>query len=184
MHRRCVPLLALATSVMLTACGHGPATPSRTPTATAEPSASSTAGTAQTMLVLQAFESSLIAFDTAAREMNPDDPKVPATATGDQVIHELTTLNSWKIQGITAKGDLPHVIDSHVVSMTPTTAQVKACVYDPSTFIYAATGKDAPNSAAGQYYFDIDATLALVADVWKVSSSKTQSEFNACLPGY
>lgn len=183
MHHRRVPLLASASVAILAACGHGPATPSPTPTLTAKPSVSATGGT-QNALVLQAFESSLVAFDTAAREMNPDDPKVPATATGDQVIHELTTLNSWKVQGITAKGDLPHVINSQVVSTTPTTAQVKACVYDPSIFIYAATGKAAPNSAAGQYYFDIDATLSLVSDVWKVSSSKTQSEFNACLPGY
>jgi len=183
-HRRCVPLLALASSATLTACGHGPATPSATPMATAKPSANSAAGGAQTALVLHAFEASLVAFDVAVREMNPDDPEIPATATGDQVVHELTTLNSWKIQGITAKGDLPHVIDSHVVSTTMTTAQVKGCVYDPGVLIYKTTGKDVPTNTAGQFYIDVDASLTLAGGAWKIAKSETQSEVTACLPGY
>lgn len=186
MHYRHAPRLALVSvaAVCVAACGHGGSTPTPRPTPTTRSTSSATATGTQTELALQAFESSVLAFDTAAREMNPDDPKIPATATGDQVIHELTTLNSWKLQGITAKGDLPHVVDSRVTSMSTTTAQVKACVHDPSVFIYAATGKPAPYNAAGQSYFDIDATLTFVTGFWKVSSSKTQSEFNSCLPGY
>lgn len=184
MHHRRVPLLASVSVVILAACGHGPATPSPTPTPTAKPSASSTAGGTQTAVVLHAFEASLTAFDVAVREMNPDDPQIPATATDDQVIHELTTLNSWKVQGITAKGDLPHVIDSHVVSMTAATAQVKGCVYDPGVLIYKATGKDVPTNTAGQFYIDVDASLVLAEGAWKISKSQTQSEVTACLSGY
>jgi len=51
-------------------------------------------------------------------------------------------------------------------------------------YIYAATGKEAPYNASGQDYIDFDATLTFVSGVWKVSNSKTQSEFNSCLPGY
>src|SRR5438445_6941060 len=97
---------------VLAGCGDGGTSRSTgTPSPVAVHSAATQTGSPATndALILHAFEASVVAFDVAVREMNPDDPAIPATTTGDQVVHALTTLNSWKLQGITAKGDLPHV---------------------------------------------------------------------------
>jgi hypothetical protein len=180
------PLLGAA--VVLAGCGDGGSTSRSTagPTPTAlqsTPTPTSSPDT-QNALILHAFETSVVAFDVAVREMNPDDPAIPASTTGDQVVHELTTLNSWKAQGITAKGDLPRVIDSKLLSSSAATATVRACVYDPGVLIYKATGATVPTNVTGQFYVDVDATLDLVGGVWKVSHTTTQSEVDACLPGY
>ncbi len=180
-------IATIAGATLLAACGtNGGAQPS----ARARPTLNQTTATptasrdAEDALVLRAIADWAIAFDSAVREMNPDDPRLPATATGKQLVRNLTTLNQWKIEGITAKGDLPHVIDSRVEARTATTANIKACIYDPGILIYKATGRDAPTNAAGQFYVDFAATLELIGGTWKVSDSNTQSEYSACLPGF
>ena len=172
---------------LFVACGGNATTTSSTAIAASRsPDAPTASPTPDPLVsaVLSAYEASVVAYDKAVREMNPEEPAIPATTTGNQVIHELTTLNQWKLQGITSKGDPPRVLDSHVVSSAANTADVVACVYDPGILIYASTGKSVPTNFAGQFYVNARATLKLVSGTWKVSDSKGQTEGSGCLAGY
>src|SRR5690242_5422238 len=122
-HNNALALAALTSGVLFIAgCGgnqsSGTPTPSAHSTSTPTPSASPSADAP----LVKAVSDWSLAFDSAVRAMNPDDPGLPATATGNQLVHDLTTLHSWQIQGITAKGDLPRVLDGHVETMTAKTA--------------------------------------------------------------
>ena len=179
--------VVLLAGLLGAACGGNAATTSSTAPVSSAPTIAPTLSPTpdpNATAALAAFAASVTAFDQAVRDMNPDDPKIPATTTGDQVIHELTTLHSWKIQGITAKGDLPRVVGSHIVSLTADTAELMACVYDPSVLIYATTGQPVPTNTAGQFYVDTHASLKLDMGHWKISRSTTQTETAGCLPGY
>lgn len=177
----------LLMALLVSACGGTATATSLTATVSSPPTASPTASPTpdpSVAAVLRVFGAAGLAFDQAVRAMNPEDPRIPATATGAQLIHELTTLHQWKIAGITAKGDLPKVLTSHVVSMTASTAEVAGCVYDPGVLIYATTGQLVPTNTGGQFYVDEHVTLTIVDGVWKVSDSTTQTESSGCLAGY
>lgn len=171
--------LVLATTLALAACG-APAPPSATgaQTRTATPSPSADPATAA---VLTAYRSATQAFVHAGVTMNPNDPLLPATMTGEELSTVKKNLIIDRAGRIVARGDITSM-HAHVVSNDSSTAVVRDCVYSALLLFDATTGAPAPGSASGPQNVGITATLVYTGGAWKESTQ--DGKFGSCPVGY
>ena len=158
--------LVLASALVLAACGT-PAgqssTGKPTPTTTL-PSSADRANAA----VLAAYRSATQAFVHAGVTMNPNDPLLPATMTGQELSTVKKNLLVDQAGGLIAKGDIT-LTDPHVVSNDGGVALVRDCQYSAILLVYAKTGQGAPGVANGPQNIAVTATVTLTEGAWKVS---------------
>ena len=116
---------------LASACG-SPSTaaaPTPTPTDPASPSAAATPtpdpGAAA---VVKAYVDATAAFVHAELAMDPNDPALIATMTGDELSTVKKNLIIDRAGGLVARGDIKPT-DPHVVSMDGRTAVVRDCEY-------------------------------------------------------
>lgn len=171
--------LVLATAVAIGACG-APAPPSATgaQTRTVTPSPSADPANAA---VLAAYRSATQAFVHAGVTMNPNDPLLSATMTGQELSTVKKNLIIDRAGDIVARGDITPM-HPHVVSTDGTTAVVRDCVYSALLLYDAKTGAAAAGNASGPQNVGITATLTYVDGAWKESSQN--GEFGSCPLGY
>jgi hypothetical protein len=161
--------LLLVTALALTACGSpGVAAPpsiTRTPPSTF--AATQTANPADAAVVA-AYRSATQAFVHAGVTMNPNDPALPATMTGQELSTVKKNLIIDRASGLVARGDIT-VTDPHVISNDQQTAVLRDCQYSAILVVDAKTGQGAPGIANGPQNIAVTATLTLLAGTWKVS---------------
>jgi hypothetical protein len=158
--------LVLATALALAACGAPPApSAAGAQTRTATPSPAADPANAA---VLAAYRSATRAFVHAGVTMNPNDPLLPATMTGEELSTVKKNLLIDQASHLIAKGDIT-VTDPHVVSNDHGSAVVRDCQYSAVLLVDATTGQGAPGVANGPQNIAVTATLALTDGTWKVS---------------
>ena len=171
--------LVLATTLALAGCGapaSASATSAQTRTATPSPSADPADAA-----VLAAYRSATQAFVHAGVTMNPNDPLLPATMTGQELSTVKKNLIIDRAGGIVARGDITSM-HAHVVSNDGSTAVVRDCVYSALLLFDARTGASAPGSANGPQNVGITATLVYIDGAWKESTQ--DGKFGSCPVGY
>ena len=177
--RRLDGCLVLASTLAFAGCGApGGQSASSTPpgTATHPP----TAGPANAA-VLAAYRSATQAFVHAGVTMNPNDPLLPATMTGQELSTVKKNLLIDQAGGLIAKGDIT-VTDPHVVSSDGRTAVVRDCQYSAILLVDAKTGVGAPGVANGPQNIAVTATFVLVDAVWK--ESQQEGKVGMCPVGF
>jgi hypothetical protein len=158
--------LVLATTVALASCG-GPAASSASGSqaSTATPSPSADPANAA---VLAAYRNATQAFVHAGVTMNPNDPLLPATMTGQELSTVKKNLLIDQASHLVAKGDIT-VTDAHVVSIDAGSAVVRDCQYSAILLVDARTGQGAPGVANGPQNIAVTATVTMIGGIWKVS---------------
>jgi hypothetical protein len=171
--------LVLATAVAIGACG-APAPPSATgaQTRTVTPSPSADPANAA---VLAAYRGATRAFVHAGVTMNPNDPLLPATMTGQELSTVKKNLLIDQAGGLIAKGDIT-VTDPHVVSNDGGVAVVRDCQYSAILLVDAKTGQGAPGVANGPQNIAVTATFVLTDAVWK--ESEQDGKVGTCPIGF
>jgi hypothetical protein len=161
--------LVLVTGPALTACGTpGTAAPPPTTTAPLPTSASIQAANPADAPVVAAYRSATQAFVHAGVTMNPNDPALPATMTGQELSTVKKNLIIDRASGLIARGDIT-LTDPHVISNDQQTAVLRDCQYSAILLVDAKTGQGASGVANGPQNIAVTATLAMVEGTWKVS---------------
>jgi len=171
--------LVLATTLALAGCGapaSASATSAQTRTATPSPSADPA-----NAAVLAAYRSATRAFVHAGVTMNPNDPLLPATMTGQELSTVKKNLLIDQASHLIAKGDIT-VTDPHVVSNDHGSAVVRDCQYSAVLLVDATTGQGAPGVANGPQNIAVTATFVLTNAVWK--ESQQDGKVGTCPIGF
>jgi hypothetical protein len=174
-------LLTLAAgAVFLSGCGTpttAAATQSNSPVATA----ASPTPNPISVAVVNAYRGATAAFVHAEKAMDPNDPKLPATMTGQELSTVKKNLIIDKAGGLIARGDITPS-DPHVVSADGQNAVVRDCAYSALLLYVAKTGGPAPGVANGPQNIGISATFVLVNGTWKESLADLR--VGSCPIGY
>lgn len=171
--------LLLSSALILVACGTpGAATvvspPSRSPTPAPATNPADAA-------VVAAYRNATAAFVHAGQTMNPDDPELPATMSGQELSTVTKNLLVDKAGGLVARGDIT-LTDPHVVANDGQTATLRDCQYSGILLVDAKTGQGAPGVANGPQYIAVTATFVLTNGVWK--ESQQDGKVGPCPIGY
>lgn len=159
--------LLLSSALILVACGTpGAATivspPSRSPTPAPATNPADAA-------VVAAYRNATAAFVHAGQTMNPDDPELAATMSGQELSTVTKNLLIDRAGGLVARGDIT-LTDPHVVANDGQTATLRDCQYSGILLVDARTGQGAPGVANGPQYIAVTATLTSKDGVWRVAS--------------
>jgi hypothetical protein len=162
-------LLTLAAgAVLLGGCGN------TTPATAAQSSAavSTTAGASPTSpasaLVVTAYINATAAFVHAEKAMDPNDPALLATMTGQELSTVKKNLIIDRAGGLIARGDIT-TSDPHVTSLDGQTAVLRDCQYSALLLYDARTGGPAPGVANGPQNIAVTTTMVTVDGTWRVA---------------
>ena len=164
---RLLEALLLAGALAIAACG----TPGRVATIPSQPAGlhTSASPTGQAdAAVVAAYRDATKAFVHAGQTMNPDDPALAATMSGQELSTVTKNLLIDKAGDLIARGDIT-MTDPHVVSNDGKTATLRDCQYSAVLLVDAKTGKGAAGVANGPQYIAVTATLASKDGVWRVT---------------
>jgi len=159
---------AVLTVAALGSCG------SPTPPATAPSisSARASAGTptpgAESAVVVNAYLRATAAFVHAEQVMDPNDPGLLATMTGQELSTVKKNLIIDKAGGLIARGDITPS-DPHVTSFDGQSAVVRDCQYSALLLYDARTGGAAPGVANGAQNIAVTTTMVMVGGTWKIA---------------
>ncbi len=171
--------LVLASALALAACGTpAPAGAVGAQTHTATPSRAADPANAA---VVAAYRSATQAFVHAGVTMNPNDPLLPATMTGQELSTVKKNLLIDQAGGLIAKGDIT-VTGPHVISNHGGVAVVRDCQYSAILLVDAKTGQGAPGVANGPQNIAVTATFVLTNAVWK--ESQQDGKVGTCPIGF
>ena len=158
-----------AAGVLLSACGTAPArsiqATSPLTTSAVTPSGSDNPADAA---VVAAYLSATRAFVHAGTTMDPNDPALLATMTGEELSTVKKNLIIDRAAGLVARGDITPM-HPHIVSDDHQTAVLRDCQYSAVLLVNAKTGTGAPGVANGPQNIGVTATLMLLGASWKVS---------------
>ena len=174
-------LLTLAAgAVLLSGCGSPTtaATQSNSPAAT---SAASATPNPVSAAAVNAYLGATAAFVHAEKAMDPNDPALPATMTGQELSTVKKNLIIDRAGGLVARGDITPS-DPHVVSMDGQTAVVHDCAFSALLLYDGKTGQPARGNASGPQNVGVTATLTNVDGTWK--ESLVDGRFGSCALGY
>ena len=172
--------ILLAGALALVACG----APDHSATISSPPSRSpisSPAANADDAAVVAAYRSATAAFVHAGQTMNPDDPALLATMSGQELSTVTKNLLIDKAGGLVARGDVT-LTDPHVVANDGQTATLRDCQYSGILLVDAKTGQGAPGVANGPQDIAITATFVFTNGVWK--ESQQDGKVGPCPIGY
>jgi hypothetical protein len=173
--------LALAATAALLGCGSPTAGSNlNTPGQHSSSVASSTAGP-NDLAVVTAFVNATAAFVHAEQAMDPDDPGLPATMTGEELSAVKKNLIIDKAGGLVARGDITPS-HPHIVSRDAQTAVIRDCVHSALLLYDAWTGGPAPGTANGPQDIGITATFVNLNGTWK--ESLADLKVGSCPLGY
>lgn len=113
--------------------------------------------------------------------MDPTDPALPATMTGQELSTVKKNLIIDRAGGLMARGDITPS-RPHVVSLDGQTAVVRDCLYSSLLLYDAKSGGPAPGVVNGPQNIGIAATLVLAGGVWKLSLQ--DGKVGTCPLGY
>jgi len=122
--------------------------------------------------VLAGYRAFWGAYLEAADPMDPTNPALTATATGEELQQVKRTFTGHFQKGEVIRGELD--LRPKVTGQTGSTATVTDC-YGDSTHVYdSATGerKDPPETVR----YQVTATMVTDGGVWKVSTMKEEGE--------
>jgi hypothetical protein len=174
-------LLTLAAgAVFLGGCG-SPTTAGTTQSSShAATSAGAPTPNATTVALITAYAKATAAFVHAEKTMDPNDPALLATMTGQELSTVKKNLIIDRAGGLVARGDITPS-DPHVASVDGQTAVVRDCAYS-ALLLYDKTGQPAPGNASGPQNVGVTATLSYVDGAWK--ESLVDGRFGSCPLGY
>ena len=136
---------------------------------------------ARDQAVLTAYRAATAAFVHAETAMDPNDPALPATMTGDELSTVKKNVIIDRAGGLVARGDITPS-DPHLTSLDGATAVVRDCAYSALLLYDAKTGGAAPGVANGPQNIGISATFLLVNGSWK--ESLADLKVGSCPVGY
>jgi hypothetical protein len=134
-----------------------------------------------TSAVIKAYLSATAAFVHAETAMDPNDPALPATMTGEELSTVKKNLIIDRAGGLVARGDI-RPSDPHVTSLDAQSAVVRDCAYSALLLYDAKTGGAAPGVANGPQNMGINATFLLINGTWKESLADLR--VGSCPIGY
>lgn len=176
MSRRTTGLaVSLITTVhLLTACSgsSGRTAPAVAATAATRGATSAPPTSPVETAALNAYRDFWTAYVEAGDPMNPDDPRLAAHATGDELARVQQTFSAYKAAGNVIRGDTdlaPKVVEAAVDH-----AQVRDC-YDDRTGLYAVTTGIRQDQEDPRRHL-VTATLVVEQGVWKVSAVKHEGD--------
>ena len=176
----CLRTTLLASALALAACGTpGPFATKVSPSPRSPTSAAAT--NPADAAVVAAYRNATAAFVHAGQTMNPDDPALPATMSGQELSTVTKNLLIDKASGLIARGDIT-LTDPHVVSNDGHTATLRDCQYSAILLVDAKTGQGAPGVANGPQAIAITATFVFTNGVWK--ESQQDGRVGPCPIGY
>ena len=157
--------LLLAAATLLAGCGTSApvASPSPTTTPTSTPTAA-----ARDQAVLSAYRAATAAFVHAETAMDPNDPALLATMTGEELSTVKKNLIVDRASGLVARGDI-RLSDPHIVSFDGQQAVVRDCQQSALLLYDAKTGGAAPGVANGPQNIAVTTTLVIVDGIWKMA---------------
>ncbi len=174
--------LALAVAVVLLA---GCASPTTVTTARSGSPVPTSAGTATpnaaSGAVVIAYINATAAFVHAEKAMDPNDPALQATMTGQELSTVKKNLIVDKAGDLVARGDITPS-DPHVTSLDGQNAVVRDCAYSSLLLYDGKTGGPAPGTANGPQNIGISATFVFIGGTWKESLSDLR--VGSCPIGY
>jgi hypothetical protein len=171
-------LMVAAGAALLGGCGNPSTAATPTPTATQRPTPSTETRNA---VIVKAYVDATAAFVHAEKAMDPNDPALVATMTGEQLSTVKKNLIIDRTGGLIARGDIT-TRDPHVVSIAGDTATLRDCVYSALLLYDAKTGKAASGNANGPQDVGVTATLTYVDGTWR--ESLVNGMFGSCALGY
>ena len=175
-------LLALGTAAALGGCSSpAPATTAPPASTAARPSAGDAAPGPESAVVVNAYLRATAAFVHAEKAMDPNDPALLATMTGDELSTVKKNLIIDRARGLVARGDVTPS-DPHVTSLDGQTAVVHDCAFSALLLYDGKTGQPAPGNAGGPQKVGVTATLTYVSGTWK--ESLVDGRFGTCPLGY
>jgi len=171
-----------AASVLLSACGTTPARPEQatSPPTTSAVTPSGTANPADAAVVA-AYLSATRAFVHAGTTMDPNDPALVATMTGQELSTVKKNLIIDRAGGLIARGGITPM-HPHVVSDDRRTAVLRDCEYSAILLVDAKTGKGAPGAANGPQDIAVTATFVFANGSWK--ETQQDGKVGVCPLGY
>jgi hypothetical protein len=162
--------------------GCGSPTPAATaPSTSARPSAGAPTPAPESAAVVNAYLRATAAFVHAEKAMDPNDPALLLTMTGEELSTVKKNLIIDRAGGLVARGDITPS-DPHVTSLDGQTAVVRDCAYSALLLYDGKTGGPAPGVANGPQNLGISATFVLVSGAWKESLSDLK--VGSCPLGY
>src|SRR4029077_5584196 len=123
----------------------------------------------------------LHAFIHAEKAMDPNDPALVATMTGEELSTVKKNLIIDRASDLVARGDITPT-DPHVVSIDGQAAVVRDCQYSALLLYDAKTGGPAPGVANGPQNIGISATFVYIDGAWK--EQLADLKVGSCPPGY
>ena len=156
---------------LVTGCGRGDPPPAP-PTTVTTPATATTTTSDPATPVLAGYRAFWGAYLQAADPMDPTNPALTATATGEELQQVKRTFTGHFQKGEVIRGELD--LRPKVTGQTGSTATVTDC-YGDSTHVYdSATGerKDPPETVR----YQVTATMVTDGGVWKVSTMKKEGE--------
>ena len=171
-------LLLLAAASTLAACGSTAVAAPPTVRTSSHPSPTPEARDKE---VLSAYLAATAAFVHAETTMDPDDPALPATMTGDELSTVKKNLIIDRAGGLIARGSITPG-SPHVVSVNGAVATLRDCAYSGLVLYDSHTGRTAPGNLNGPQSVGVTATFTNVGGVWKEAS--VDGRFGSCPLGY
>lgn len=180
---RAAALIGMASlSLLVSACGGSnsaaPLTTRANSTTTTRLPATTT-NDPTTAAVVAAYRASWSAFEHAAADANPEDPKLAATMVDPQLTGVKANLLADQQQGIVGRGTF--TLHPKITALSATSATVVDCAYSTAVLVYAKTGKQVPPISQPEND-GVTSTLVLTSGTWKVAKQTVTD--GKCAPGY
>lgn len=165
-------LAAVAAAVGFMACSNtnGTASDGTTSTLSSAPSATAKPARAEAA-ILDGYRAAWDAYEAAT---DPDDPRLAAHMTGEELRQVRLYIASLKAQGWVGTGTIE--LHPRVESFDATTAKVVDCIDDGGHLIEAKTGKRVgePAGAPERVNRGWEATLTIDGGVWKMAELRSR----------